>query len=946
MTDAAIRRDTWLPKGGETPREALGRLCTVVRDRLGADRVGVWLHDPEGQLVVPYVFVDDEGSLAGREPDGDPRYRSLPVEALPLVAELLRTGEPVSVPDVHADDRVPDPVVELYGIEAFDVIPLRSGSSTAFLTIEPTTSVDLRILDDVLPYLSATAAHASSWREAEHRRRRTDLLLELIEVASGDGTLDDVLATLCQRLAAQLRVRRASVFLVRDGRVIPRMSRYADGQVDQTLWSEFRDPAEPSELLEHIITTGETITIEDARASRQDRWWTERFGIVSLVAAPMGSPPDVAGVIVVDSDHPRRFSPEHVRFTSALGTHVAGVVRRARDDEQRELNLRASEAVERLLEEGTRASTIREAAQILARVAHETLRTEHAVAYLRDASGNIVDALTIGVPEEYEDLIRAHVVGRVGPVAATLDRLDGTDAILVDDARHSDLVDTELVHRLHVRSFALIPLLVGDRSIGIIECGTSRSYRRWTEADEFLLRRLADEGALVLENAALRETEQRRLADLSHRAFHDALTGLPNRALLLDRIEHALARSERDPETVAVLFVDLDRLKTVNDRLGHDAGDQLLVEVAGRLVDSVRPADTVARLAGDEFVVVLEEITDRDEALRVADRINKALKEPFIVSGHEVRISGSVGIVLGSPENRDAEELVQRADLAMYQAKREGGGRLELFDPAGDAAPLHAAMLEHDLRRALQEGGLELRYQPVVDLSDERVVGVEVLGRWRHPRLGVLGARDFIPLAEEFGLIAEYGAWMLRTAMSEVVSWNGAAGKVDVAVNVSARQLYEPSTVRTVSDALEATGLPGHRLLVEVTETAAVEDLDVAASRLAQLKELGVRVALDDFGTGHSSLRALQRLPVDVLKIDRSFVDGVATEVGDAALVRAILDVGASLGLVVIAEGVETRQQLAKLRELGCQRGQGFLFGHPMHGDEFQRFARRRSASS
>lgn len=940
MVRPEVVAEDWLPQPGETPRGTLARLCEELRQRLGAQRVGTWLHDPDARVIVPFVFVGQ--GVGGPEDPDDSRYRTLRVDMVPMVQQLLSGTEPAEVADARGDPRIPYDVAEQFDLKSFLAIPLSSGATTALLTIEPLRSGDHDEIAPVLPYLAAAASHALAWRDADQRRRSADLLLELMEVASGDGSLDDVLATLCQRLATQLRARRASIFLVQDGDLVPRMSRYADGRMDKALWEEFRDPEEPSELVRKVIQTGETVVVEDAEEADEDRWWAQRFGIVSVIASPIGQPPDATGVIVVDSAYPRRFSHEQVRFVTVLGSHVGGVLRRARDDEQRALNLRIFAAVERILEEGAGATSIREAAAIVAQVAHESLETEHAVAFLRDARGDISDAIAIGIPEDLEAELRERVVGRRGPLAELLDAMDGPGAVLVEDAAESGLIAQDVVERAGLRSFAAITLYAGERPIGLIECGTSREARRWTPGDEQLLRRLADEGALVVENAALRESEQRRLAELSHRAFHDALTGLPNRALLLDRISQALARSEREPETVAIAFVDLDRFKEVNDSLGHEAGDQLLVEVAERLRESVRPADTVARLAGDEFVVVLEEIADRDEAIRVADRITEALHTPFVVTGHEVRISGSVGIVLGSHEHNEPEELVRRADLAMYRAKRDGGDHHELFDARSRETDLSVGLLEDDLRQALSEGGLELRFQPFVHLDDGAIAGVEVVTRWRHPRLGVLPAQDFFPLAQEIGVMTELGRWVFTEATSQTAAWSGPAGEIDVAINLSGRQLYRPTIVGEVRSALEDSGLGPERVIIEVTEDSVAQDVEVAGTRIRQMKELGVRVALDDYGTGQSSLAALRVLPVDILKIERTFVDGVATEIGDAALVRAIIDVGASLGLTVIAEGVETRQQRDALRELGCKLGQGFLFGHPMQADDLVRLVERR----
>jgi diguanylate cyclase (GGDEF)-like protein len=415
---------------------------------------------------------------------------------------------------------------------------------------------------------------------------------------------------------------------------------------------------------------------------------------------------------------------------------------------------------------------------------------------------------------------------------------------------------------------------------------------------------------------------------LRHQATHDPLTGLANRALFRERLAHADASAER--ATVAVLYADLDDFKTVNDSLGHEAGDRLLGLVADRLLTATRGCDTVARLGGDEFAVLLRGVRDRREASVVADRVTRALAAPFRLGGTEVRCGASIGIALGT----DAEaspDLLRFADLAMYSAKHAGKHRAALFAPTMYTAALQRAALEQDLGAALERGELHVHYQPVVRLDTGRVVGAEALLRWRHPERGNVSPAEFIPIAEATGLIVPIGRWVLETACAQAAAWRGAgAPGFRVAVNLSAVQVQQDGLGDVVRDALARAALPASALTLEITETVMLTDTEATLGRLHELKALGVRLAIDDFGTGYSSLAYLHRFPVDVLKIDRAFVDGLGRAGHDATLTRAIVAIGDALGLPMVAEGVERAEQVDALRALGCTLAQGFHFARPM----------------
>lgn len=433
-------------------------------------------------------------------------------------------------------------------------------------------------------------------------------------------------------------------------------------------------------------------------------------------------------------------------------------------------------------------------------------------------------------------------------------------------------------------------------------------------------------------------SERKRLeAVLADRALSDALTGLPNRAHFGDRVEHALAAGARSGRPCAVLFVDLDRFKIVNDSLGHAAGDRLLVAVAERLRRHLRDADSIARLGGDEFAILLEAIDAPDQAIRFAERLVDALAAPFGLAGQEVIVRASVGIAVSGSMTADADGLLRAADLAMYQAKAAGGNGHALFAPSLHAAALERLALERDLRVAVASGSLTLAYQPIVELRGERIVGVEALLRWPHPGRGLVSPAEFLTLAEETGLIVPIGNWVRATACRAAAGWlrNRLVGTAfTVNVNVAPRELVEPDFVRAVRRTLAEAGLPPERLVLEVVETSVHHAGEGGVAALRELRGDGVGVALDHFGTGYSSLGQLASLPASVLKLDRSFIAELTGSSAQSALVEAVIRLGHALGHRVIAEGIETERQAEHLRELGVDEAQGYRFGRPVDAHE------------
>jgi diguanylate cyclase (GGDEF)-like protein/PAS domain S-box-containing protein len=472
----------------------------------------------------------------------------------------------------------------------------------------------------------------------------------------------------------------------------------------------------------------------------------------------------------------------------------------------------------------------------------------------------------------------------------------------------------------------------------LTEFRTCHREGHWLHVESMRTNLLHDENVngIVLNT---RDISERKAFErqLEHQAFHDSVTGLANRALFRDRVEHAIERRGREGDPVSVLFMDLDDFKTVNDSLGHAAGDRLLAEVAHRVRGTLRQADTAARLGGDEFAVLLEDGGDGVEAAEVASRILAALAGPFYLDGKEVFVRASIGIATAGdapttgPDG--AEELLRNADVAMYMAKEAGKGRYQIFEPAMHHSALRRLELKAHLQRAVDASEFVVHYQPVIELETGRIEGLEALVRWQHPLRGLVLPHEFIPLAEETGLIVEIGRWVLREAClrgRELQERFPSEPPLHMSVNLSARQLQRPEVVEDVALALVETGLSPSSLVLEITESVMMQDMDLSIQRLAELKALGVRLAVDDFGTGYSSLNYIRRFPVDILKVDKSFVDNVHEAGEESVLTAAIIELAGILKLRPVAEGIESASQLEKLLSLKCDLGQGFYFARPL----------------
>lgn len=429
---------------------------------------------------------------------------------------------------------------------------------------------------------------------------------------------------------------------------------------------------------------------------------------------------------------------------------------------------------------------------------------------------------------------------------------------------------------------------------------------------------------------ARKRTEEK----LEHDAAHDALTGLPNRKRLKQCLETSIRRIKHDPKNLfAVLFIDIDRFKTINDSMGHQAGDELLLTITRKLNALVRPNDVVARLGGDEFVILVENINDREQVLQIAERILITLQQPIKILGQKIYTSASVGIAMGSGDYEKPEDLVRDADIAMYRAKTNGKGRYEVFEEGMHSGAVSLMKLEIDLRRAYEKQEFVLHYQPIVALNSEEIIGFEALVRWNHPTRGMVPPSEFIPVAEDTGLILPIGQWVLREACRQMNEWqrqHDSSRSMIISVNLSARQIERKSLIEEIAETLKETGLSAECLRLEITESVIMNNPEQAIISVNELREMGVRVSIDDFGTGYSSLGYLHKFPVDTLKVDRSFINRIGNEGENAEIVQTIITLAASLNMEVVAEGIETAEQLDFLRHINCNFGQGYFYSRPV----------------
>lgn len=670
----------------------------------------------------------------------------------------------------------------------------------------------------------------------------------------------------------------------------------------------------PNDRLSKAISSGsEVLEVAGIGLCRLASTRLEMESAVDLVVARAGSDPFSREEIGLF-----RAAARSLTLTLRL-LHALAAERAMRDDLQKRQTL-----LERLTNI-QRAITLRVPLdELLTTVtinARDLLDVEVATLRLIDPSspGEMVMVAQDGLPVHLATAMKRTSIGDgASGRAVSEDRL-----VVMDDQSAITRARPSLVGQKLLRVMAA-PVRDGESVTGSILVATSRSDNTFGPIEQEVLTAFAEHASLALIDA-------KRLEHIQQLAFHDELTGLPNRGLFMERLGQALVRARRRRGHVAVLFLDIDRFKTINDSLGHTAGDQLLVRVGERLRHCLRDEDTASRLGGDEFAILAH--CDREGAVEIAQRVLTAMEPSFAIDDRDVSAAASLGISLDRGGHADAGGMLRDADTAMYAAKFSGGDSFVVFEPSMHAAALARIDLEADLRRALLRGEMRLDYQPIVNLLDGGVVGLEALIRWHQPVRGLICPLDFIPLAEETGQIAPLGRWILQQACQQARAWQRTddhLSHLSVSVNVSPRQLQGSRFVQDVADALDESGLDPTDLVLEITEGAVMIDVETAIRRLSALRELGVSLAIDDFGTGHSSLALLRRLPVDVIKVDKLFVDAIAIDPVAAAFLETIVRMGAILSLSVVVEGIETAAQASLIAGFGGVLGQGYQLGRPM----------------
>jgi diguanylate cyclase (GGDEF)-like protein len=899
-----------------------------LRASAGATRVSIWVYEETTEMVVPF-----RSAVATTEQPvvEHPQLRApVSLSRSPFLTRVIRDRHPVQAHDTGR--RAADKEIKELGIRSAHGQPLiLDGEVVGVLTVEPAAAAAPHLLRRAAPELAAALAEAWTRRSENRRTGQAQVLLGLIESAAKEQSMDHLLGEACRKLAELGEVDRACIFLLEDGRLVPRMASYADGRRDRATWEQFRNAPVGFELAETVLRTGEPITA-DRDSELLSGWWADNFGIGSGIAVPLGRSPHLAGVLTLDSTQVRPFSEDVRRLASAAGAHLGGVIEQARTSQARAASLATARVVRQMLVEGSKATGIPEAAEILARAVQRLAGTDRSAAYLIDEQACIGDVIHVDWPDAHREVVRTRLIGRpAGDVPLWRLTEEQKLPVFVDDASTSDLLDPRLVAALDLGSYVSVPLLSGDRLLGVVVTGTVSQRRAWSASVRESVRQVTLEGALVVENAALRAVEQLRLAQLASEAHHDPLTGLANRRRLIEELESTVYGDGN--QDCAVLMIDLDRFKEINDSFGHSVGDDLLCLVGPRLQQALAPGDLLARMGGDEFAVLLPG-ADAVRAREVAAELGAALRDEFVLDGMPLHVDASIGVALCPDHGRDRSLLLARADTAMYVAKRGRHG-FEIWAPDGTPATRDRLQTLEQLRSALDNDELDVHYQPKLDLTSGTVVGVEALVRWNHPDRGLLYPDVFLPLAEQAGLMRRLALWVLERSLRDLQEWRAQGLELSMAVNLSVSNLQDVALPDQVAMLLDSFGVPAGALTLEITEDVLMADAARSQQVMAGLRRLGVRLSIDDYGTGYSSLSYLRALPVDELKLDRSFVSHLTTDERAAAIVRSTLQLSVDLGMSMVVEGVEDAATLASLREWGCDVAQGYHIGRPMPAETF-----------
>jgi diguanylate cyclase (GGDEF)-like protein len=906
---------------------ALDARLARLRSATGASRVALWLHEETTHSVVPFTRVTGTGTA---QIDDARVHAPLDLTRTAFLSTVVTGRRPVVARD---DD--PGPIgaeLRSFGIRAAHGEPLLAdGEVVGVLVVDPPAAASPHLLRQAVPGITATLRAAAERRSEQRRLQQAEVLLDVIEAAAGAASMEQLLGAACQRVAALGDAERACVFLLEDGRLVPRMASYADDRRDLAGWDLFRSAPEPLRLAEEALRTGAPAAAH-GDSPLLAGWWAESFSIASALAVPLGRAPAVCGVLTLDCTAARPFPEDVRRLAAAAGAHLGGVIAQARTSQASAASLRTARVVRHMLVDGAHATGTAEAAEVLARAVQAIVGTDRSAAYLLDDAGLVAEVRLVGWNDPDRATLHERLLGRpAAEVALWREIAARRRPVFVEDAAAGELLPPSLVRALGVGAFVALPLLSGERLLGVVVSGAVGGARSWSEEVRESVRGVVLEGALVVENAQLREVERSRLQQLADEAHTDPLTGLPNRRRFIEELEATVYGDDTD--ACAVLMIDLDRFKEINDSFGHATGDDLLCLVGPRLQRALEPGDLLARMGGDEFAVLLPGAA-ACRADEVAARMGAALREEFVLDGMPLHVDASIGIALSPDHGRDRSLLLARADTAMYAAKRARSGAV-VWAPDGAVDPRDRLETLEQLRTALDTEQLVPHYQPKLDLRTGAVIGVEALVRWEHPHRDLLFPDVFLPLAEQAGLMRRLALRVLERSLSDLRDWRSRGHDLSVAVNLSVSNLQDVALPDQVEMLLSALEVPASALVLEITEDVLMADAARSQQVMAGLRRLGVRLSVDDYGTGYSSLAYLRALPVDELKLDRSFVSHLTTDEKAAAIVRSTLSLSRELGMTMVVEGVEDEAALTALREWGCDVAQGYHIARPMPADRF-----------
>lgn len=959
---------------GATPsRTRLARLCSAVCETLQAERVGIWLLDDDRTSVSPSVVATPSGPS---EPAGV--YGRYPLAAFGAVAELFRhQGAMLSVPEAAAHPGIPASLVEELNVKSVFGASLHSGREpVGFITVEPAAAADVDQLAPLLPLIASSSALARSAEAAENRRALGELLLDLSEITFDCSTLEERLGAVCKLVAQRISARGVLVMLSEGATMTTVAAELSPAFAQRDSWVEAHSVAVPLPLAEAAFHSGAPVLAQDSDPVLVGAEWSAALRPGSLTAVPVGAPSGPLGAMVIDLGRRAALSRTELRLAMAAAAQAGRIVEDYRSARRAKVRARLTDAVTELLQAGPNLCSPADAIRVIGNVMRQAVQAEAGLGILISPAEGVETIVPNGTLLDQAADLYKRVLGRPAselPLWRNLSRTTSSSTVLTSAwgscagpgapgghtgalgtgpaaldgaAAGSGVPDGDAVSGMG--SWLAVGLRIREQLRGVVVCGQREPGRTWEPGEREVMGQLALEASLVLAHAELREAEVRRFDEMTHRALHDPLTGLANRALFGDRLDHALAKTDRRMERVAVLFVDLDNFKSVNDQLGHHVGDALLVETAKRLVSCLRPEDTVSRLAGDEFTVLLDDITTPEDAIQAADRIVALLRRPYDVCGHLLTVTGSVGVAV-SEERSAPADLLRQADMAMYRAKEAGRDRRALYQANLETAERARLTQEGELAAAIANGQLELWLQPVVPMEGGLPQLWEALVRWNSPSRGLVEAWEFTALAEQSSLIRRIDWWMLERTVELLQRCNRKwpRARFRISVNISQRLLLVSNIADRIRSLIESAEVPPGSLLVDIAEETLAQSGAIAWGALGELRSIGVEACLDRLGAGGTSLSMLVEHPFSLLKIDRRLVAQVAPEGQSQTMVlRLAAALGTALDCPVCAVGVESETQREALASLGVALGQGQLFGGPWPHQEVEALLGARMAGS